>query len=151
MEIVRLILDRQLPTVRLSPGTSGLLSLLVDVDEVRSKVRGEYRDEITTYAASALMRTRMDAVRALISEGVLASRIMKSPKSRRPARVIPLAASKERQKTYCTLAEASRAMPIGHRRLQSILAKSGVRPELPGEKFKVAFYRRSEITQTELK
>lgn len=151
MEIVRLILDRQLRTVRLSPGTSGLLSLLVDVDEVRSKVRGEYRDEVTTYAASVLMRTRMDAVRALISEGVLAFRIVKSPKSRRPARVIPLAAIKEFQKTYCTLAEASRAMPIGHRRLQSILAKRGVRPELPGEKFKVSFYRRSELTQTELK
>ena len=149
MEIVELILNRQLPTVKRAPGTAGFLSLLVDVDEIRSKVRGEYHGEVTAREACALIRTRNEVVLALISQSVLPSRIVRSPKSRRPARVVPLVAIEDFNKTYCTLAEISRSRSLPYWRVQSVLARNGVKPEFSKDRFQAEFYRRSEIAAIE--
>lgn len=151
MEIVELIFNRQLPTLKRSPGATGFLSLLVDIDEVRSKVRGKYAGDVTARKASTLMRVRQTAVHALMKEGVLASRIVKSPTNFLSARIIPIASIEEFNRTYCTLAAISRSASIGPSRTNRILVENGINPALPKEKFVVSFYLRTEIARIEFK
>lgn len=143
-EIVDLVMSGEIESRRL-PGPATFMALLVDYEEVRSKVRGEYADEVTAREASVLIRTTDAAIKALVDEGILPRRTIISPKNRCPVHVIPLSAIEEFRKTYCTSVEISRAVGIGPRGIERIAREHGVKPELQREKYRVSFYRRSEL------
>lgn len=143
-EIVDLVLKGEIASRRfLGPAT--FMALLVDYEEVRSKIRGEYVDEVTAREASVLVRTTDGAIKALIDEGILPTRTMISPKNRCPVQVILRSAIEEFRQAYCTSAEISRDVGIGPRGIERIAREHGVNPELKREKYRVSFYRRSEL------
>lgn len=143
-EILDLVLNGQIESRRL-PGPATFMSLSVDYQEVRSKVRGEYAGEVTAMEATALIRTADVATRALIKAGVLPTRIAINPKNRCPVEVISLAAIEEFRRTYCTSGEISRDTGIGPRRIERIIGEHRIQPELPRQQYRVSFYRRSQL------
>ncbi len=151
MEIVDLVLNGQIETMRRLPGPLSFFSLLVDVGEVRSRVRGEYDGEVTARDACARIRTTDSAIRALIASGIFKTRTVTSPKNRCPVEVISLDAVEEFRRAYCTTVSISREWGVGWKRVERILAEHQVKPELPREKFSVAFYRRSDLAELEFK
>lgn len=143
-EIVDLVLKGEIESRRL-PGPATFMSLQVDYEEVRSKVRGQYAAEVTVREASVLFRITDVAIKALVDGGVLPARTMISPKNRCPVQVIPVSAIEEFRKTYCTSVEISRDVGIGPRRIERIAREHGIDPELQREKYRVSFYRRSDL------
>lgn len=143
-EILDLVMSGQIESRRL-PGPATFMSLLVDYLEVRSKVRGEYAGEVTAQEATALIRTADVATRALIKAGVLPTRTAINPKNRCPVEVISLTAIEEFRRTYCTSGEISRDIGIGPRRIERIIREHCIQPELPRERYRVSFYRRSQL------
>lgn len=143
-EIVDLVLKGEIESRRL-PGPASFMSLLVAYQEVRSKVRGEYVGEITAREATLLIRTSDAAVRALIDAGFFPTRSVINPKNRCPVQVISLSAVNEFRRTYCTSGEISRDVGVGARRIERIIREHHISPELPREKYRIPFFRRSEL------
>jgi hypothetical protein len=143
-EIVHLVLNGEIESRRLS-GPATFLALRVNYEEVRSKVRGEYAEEVTAREASVIIRTTDGAIKALIDGKIFPTRTMTNPKNRCPVQVIPLSAIEGFRQTYCTSVEISRDVGIGPRRIERIAREHGIPPELPREKYRVSFYRRSDL------
>lgn len=143
-EIIDLVINGEIDSRRL-PGPPTFMALLVNYEEVRSKVRGEYAEEVTAREASVIIRTTDGAVKALIDGKIFPTRTMISPKNRCPVQVIPISAIEEFRKTYCTSAEISRDIGIGPRAIERIARQNGINPELQREKYRVSFYRRSDL------
>jgi hypothetical protein len=87
-EIVALILDRKLTRVGRNPESEGYLSVLVDVDEVRSHVAGTGHDGLTLREVEKELRTSTHVVKALMERGLLEAETVVNPTNRCPQQIV---------------------------------------------------------------
>ena len=105
MEIVRLILDRKLKKIACRAGTRGYASLLVDVEEVRERVRKPRPPGMTAREVMTELGTFHAVVRALLDHGNLPSRRAIHPVTRRPVTLVARNDLDAFRRKYVSLAE----------------------------------------------
>ncbi len=87
-EIVQLILDGQLDTVRTVPELTGFLSVLVDPDEVKPQVRREDHGGYSLREVEQKLKTTTRVVKALINHHHLAAETAVNPINRCPQTIV---------------------------------------------------------------
>ncbi|UGV26999.1 hypothetical protein E0H22_15660 [Rhodopseudomonas boonkerdii] len=145
VEVVRLIRDGGLDRVQHVHGkTSGILDLLVDVEEVRLRTRLPELDGLLPLDAARLLRTNQDVVKKLIKLGELQTITQKHPIKRNPINIVQTEEIKRFQRQYVSLFSLARERDIGLPKLKRQLAEIGIQPAFRDE-LGATFYRRSDV------
>ncbi|MFC4173222.1 TniQ family protein [Microvirga sp. GCM10011540] len=145
-EIVRLVLDRGLSWTGRLRDVPGYLSLLVDVGEVRERVRWEDHGGYSLREVERLLATSTHGVLALVGDGHLPARTAVNPVNRCPQTVIPRESLDTFRETFVSLAEMSRERAVNPRGLLRELREAGVAPAIvSGDAKKSYFFRRTEL------
>lgn len=145
MAIVRLLLDRRLPTVRLLPGDVGYMSVLVDPAEVRPLVQEERAPGLTLRQVTEILRTSDAVTRKLVELGHLPSTSVMNPMTRMTQHVVDpadLDAFRQRYVAGPEIARASGGNPM------SVIQKAerrGIPPVFDPREVGVAFYERAGV------
>lgn len=145
MEIVRLILDRQLSWIGRRSDMSGYLSVLVDVTEVQRLVRGAPLDGFTAEMIGKELQANCRVGRALIDNKRLPKVQAVNPLNRCPVEIVPREAFEMFRQTYGTLFELARERGVHHLVLKAALRNAGVEPALHPETYHATFYRRADL------
>jgi len=147
VEILRLALDGKLAWKGRLNSTRGYMSLLVDVEEIRSLVRGEDHGGVTLRQAEKKLGVSTAVLTALIAHGYIPAQEVLNPVNRCPQRVIQQADIDAFNATYIGLQAlgAERHAYLGA--LKKELTAMGINPALPPEHVRATFYNRPEIEQ----
>lgn len=145
MEIVKLILDRQIIWVGRSIHETGYQSILVDVTEVKSLVRGDYGDKLTMEQATEILGASDQVVAALVRCKLLASETAISPKNRCPYLAVPRKSVDGFMAQYVSLHDLARSRGKSLPNVKQELALRGIGPALPKSQVGATFYLRSDI------
>lgn len=145
-EIVRLVLGRGLSWTGRLRDVPGYLSLLVDVGEVRERVRREDHGGYSLREVERLLATSTHGVLALVGDGHLPARTAVNPVNRCPQTVVPRDAFEAFRETFVSLAELSRERAKNPRGLLREMREAGVAPAIvSGDPKKSYFFRRAEL------
>ncbi|WP_262272060.1 TniQ family protein [Microvirga yunnanensis] len=145
MEIVQFILDRKLKRVVRDPAKTGYMSLLVEVDEVRTLLACKPLDDLPFFRVRDMLRTSDQVIRALVDNGVLKTRAVVNPLNRCPALFIIRQSADEFAKTYCSISEMAREAGVHFRKVAQTLRTRGILPVLDRELYHASFFLRSDI------
>jgi hypothetical protein len=143
--IVRLILDQKLGWVGRQAGKKGYESVLVDIDEVREKVRVRGHGGLGTRQVAAALKTSDWVATALIGGGHLSTSVARNAVNRRQTVVMPeeIERFKAEYVSAWTLC-LERKKHVSLVKLE--MERNGVRPAFDPEIVGTVFYRRSEIS-----
>ena len=130
MEIVDLILKGKLTRVARRAGVAGYAAALVDVEEVRSHVRGPAADGLTGRQVMVELGTFHAVVRALIDEGHLPTRRAINPLNRTPVKLVDRADLDTFRRTYVPLSELAKKRRVHPRTIRVELEAKGIKPAL---------------------
>jgi hypothetical protein len=146
-DVVRLILDRKLDWVGRLTGVRGYLSVLVDSDEVRRKVRGPNFDGLSISMVKTELRATSKVVWALVSAGLLPTKRVVNPANGRRITVVSRADMDAFRSSYVSLSELATERGIGAEEMAAELESTGAKPmlELDKNDVRAAFYRRAEV------
>jgi hypothetical protein len=144
-EVVRLILDRKLDWVGTLTSKEKYLSVLVDIDEVKSKTRLTPLDGLTARQVEKALKTSTAAVRALIDNGILKTERRVNPINRCPVDIVPTADFEKFRATYVSLFELAKERGMHHMKLKKELAERNIRPAIDPELIHATFYRCEDI------
>lgn len=144
-EILRLILDKKHKWVGLLARVEGYMSVLIDVDEVRAKVRGANHGGLTLEAVETRLSTSDGVVRALINGGHLTAMRVISPVNRCPIVVVPAAEVAKFQQEYVSLFALAKERRKHFRVVKNKLEFDGVQPAFDPKKIGASFYRRCDL------
>lgn len=125
------------------------LSLLVDIQELRSRVRGPDHGGYTAVALKDRMQTTDRVARKLIAEGHLKSVTVVNPINRCPTVIVPSEEVERFEAEYVSLFALARRQGRHHMVVKKDLDAVGVRPAMDPEKIGATFYRRKRITGTD--
>ncbi len=145
MEIVRLLLDRQLTRVRHRDDAPGYMSVLVDPKEVKPFVHGKVEGSITLREVERRLGTSTPVVKALIERGHLPSRIEINPVNRCPRKVVKQEDPDAFIARYVTLHAAAKDAGIHFMQLKSLLTSADIDPAFPPEIVHATFYDRKSV------
>lgn len=145
VEIVRLILDRNLTRVRRRADVPGYMSVVVDADEVKPFVHGQANGSLSLREVEQRLGTATRVVKALIEHGYLPSRVETNPVNRCPRQVVKQDDLDAFMGRYVTLHVAAKERGIHFRRLISALADAGIRPAFDPRIVCATFYERRSI------
>lgn len=142
-DILRLILDHKLHWVgRLASGR-GYLSVLVDADEIRGKVRGPEVEGLICRQAAQRLRTTDKVIKALIDAGEIKTFVAVNPVNRCPQVTIPIAEIERFEQTYVSLFMLAEQRGQHFKSVLKALEAQGIAPALDEEKIGARFYRRA--------
>jgi hypothetical protein len=144
-DILRLILDRSLKWVGRLVSERGYLSVLVDVEEIRSHVRGSEPAGVTRRPASKILRTNDTVVDALIKAGKLKTFIGRDPVNRCPQILISFADLERFSQHYVSLFQLADERGQHFRRVLKTLDAEGITPVFDPESIGARFYRKREV------
>lgn len=144
VEVLRLILDRKLEWVGRHADLQGYMSALVDVREIRGKVRGADKGGYTGLELKEKLSTTAKVASALIKHGHLATRTVINPVNRCPTVVVPQAEVARFAREYVSLFTLARQRGLHHMVVKKALDADGVAPALDPKKIGATFYRRSD-------
>lgn len=139
-EVVQLILDRRLGTIRMDPDLTGFLSVLVDPEEVKSLVRREDHGGYSLREVEQKLKTSTRVIKALIEYHHLDAEIAVNPINRCPQTIVKrdvLTAFMDRFETASSLARRSGShLQTMMKRLDGL----GVGPAFPKDQIPATFY-----------
>jgi adenylylsulfate kinase-like enzyme len=142
--VLRLILDRKLEWVGRHADTQGYMSALVDVDEVRAKVRGTEKAGFTGLELKEKLSTTAKVASALIKYGYLATITVINPVNRCPTVVVPEAEVERFSREYVSLFALARQRGMHHLAMKKLLEDDAIEPALDSKKIGATFYRRKD-------
>jgi hypothetical protein len=145
MEIVDLLLKGKLTRVARRAGVAGYAAVIVDVEEVRSHVRGPAADGLTGRQVMVELGTFHAVVRALIDEGHLPTRRAINPLNRTPVKLVDRADLDTFRRTYVPLSELAKKRRVHPRTIRVELEAKGIKPALDKKTHHVIFYRRADV------
>jgi hypothetical protein len=148
VEVLRLILDKKLAWVGRRADIQGYMSALVDVDEIRSKVRGTDHGGLTLEAIVSRLSTSDGVVRALIDGGHLNTKTVINPVNRCPIHVVPAEEVQRFEAEYVSLFALAGQRRKHFRVLKNELEADGIEPALDPKKIGATFYRRRDCCPT---
>ena len=123
----------------------GYLAVLVDLDEIRAKVRGHDPGGLTRRPASLRLRTAEKVVHALIKAGHLKTFTAPNPVNRCPEQIISHEEMDRFCREYVSLFLLAEERGKRFRRLLKELAAQGIEPALDQEKTGARFYARCDV------
>lgn len=152
MEIVRLVLHGKLQNLGGDPEVEGYLSLLVDVEELKTHVRLEADpSSIPLRQAERRLRTSTAVIKALISPGpnqeppILEPQTVVNPVNRCPQVVIPFAAIEAFERDYIGLMQLAKETGVHHVQLRKLLDGAGIEPAFDPDRVAARYYRREKV------
>jgi hypothetical protein len=144
IQVLQLILDKKLNWVGRDTGLRNYMSVLVDVEEVRSKVRGADYEGFAVSALSDRMQTNGSVARALVAQGHLATVTVINPVNRCPTVIVPHDEVERFEAEYVSLFGLARERGLHHNAMKKRLEAAGIKPALDTKKIGATFYRRSD-------
>jgi adenylylsulfate kinase-like enzyme len=142
--VLRLILEKKLKWVGRHADIQGYMSALVDVDEVRSKVRGTEKAGFTGLELKEKLSTTAKVVSALIKHGHLKTITVVNPVNRCPTVVVPPAEVERFKQEYVALFALARQRGLHHLAMKKLLEDDAIEPALDPRKIGASFYLRRE-------
>ncbi len=140
LEVVQLILDSRLRTIRTDPELTGFLAVLVDPEEVKSLVRREDHGGYSLREVEQKLKTTTQVIKALIEHNHLEAEIAVNPINRCPQTIVKrdaLTAFMDRFETASSLARRSGShLQTMMKRLDGL----GVGPAFPKDQIPATFY-----------
>ncbi|GAB2206299.1 TniQ family protein [Roseibium sp. ROS1] len=140
LEVVQLILDNRLGTIRTDPDLTGFLAVLVDPEEVKSLVRREDHGGYSLREVEQKLKTTTQVIKALIAHNHLDAEIAVNPINRCPQTIVKrdvLTAFMDKFETASSLARRSGAhLQTMMKRLDGL----GVTPAFPKDQIPATFY-----------
>jgi hypothetical protein len=146
--VLRLILDKKLKWVGRQPGVEGYMSMLVDVEEVRSLVRDPSHGGFTAIALKDGIQTSDRVTHALMVQGHLKTVTVANPVNRCPTQIVRAEEVERFEREYISLFALARLQGRHFRKLKQELDAAGIEPAPDPEKIGATFYRRSLLTGT---
>jgi hypothetical protein len=128
----------------------GYLSALVDIEEIKSFVRGEDHGGISLARVATRLGTNDYVVKALVENGHLNSSVAINPVNKCPQTIVTESELKRFLKTYVSLHALARenadSMPV----LSELFAAHGIKPAFEVKVIKASFYRQSDVNRLDL-
>ena len=143
-DLVRLILDRKLKWVGRASGERGYLSVRVDLDEVRAKVRGADHGGLTPRQVATMLGVADRVIYALMEGGHLTTRTVVNPINRCPQVIIMPAEVARFKKRYVSLFALAKERGKHFKAVKNELDAADVEPAFKRRKIGATFYRRSD-------
>jgi hypothetical protein len=150
MEVLRLILDGKLAWVGRDVELQGYMSVLVDVREIRGKVRGADKGGYTGLELKEKLSTTAKVAAALIKYGHLATRTVINPVNRCPTVVVPEAEAARFAREYVSLFTLASQRGKHFILVKKELEADGIEPAMDPKKIGATFYRRENLNSREL-
>jgi hypothetical protein len=144
-EILRLILDRKLTWVGKAAGRHGYLSVLVNVEEIRAKVRGVEHGGLNLRQVTSLIKTNDLVVGQLATAGYLKTISVRNPVNRCPQLIVKPEELVRFRKKYVSLFALARERGVNFRAVKKALDAAGIEPAFDRKKIAARFYRRSDV------
>jgi len=121
------------------------MSVMVDVDEVRSLVRGPEHGGFTGLAIKDKLSTTTKVAAAFIKHGHLKTITVVNPVNRCPTVVVPAEEVERFGKQYISLFALAKQQGRHFRAVKKELDAAGIKPALDGQKVGATFYRRADL------
>ncbi|KQW23203.1 hypothetical protein ASC80_07895 [Afipia sp. Root123D2] len=144
-EIVRLILDGKVQRKWQLTSERGYMSVLVDVEEVRTLVRGPDLGGLTGLQIKDKLSTTAKVASALIKHGHLKSITAINPINRCPTVVVPIHEVERFEREFVSLFAIARRQGRHHMAVKKELLAAGVKPAIDPKKIGATFYRRYQL------
>ena len=145
-DIVRLILDRRLEWTGRLAGERGYLAVMVAVDEIKTKTRGQDHGGLTLRQAAPLLGCSDNVVRALIDAGHLRTRTVVNPMNKCPQIVVMPAEVERFRSEYVSLFALAKERGEHFRAVKKEVEAAGVVPAFDPEEIEATFYRRRMLS-----
>lgn len=142
LEVVQLILEHRLRTLRTDPNETGFLSILVDSEEVKSLVRGKDHGGYSLREVEKKLKTSTKVVKALVQRGCLEAETAINPVNRCPQTIVKREILDAFMNKFETASSLSRRLGIHLQTLMKHLRCSGVEPAFAVEDVHATFYDR---------
>ncbi len=143
MEIVDLLMSRQLRTVRISSTDRGIQALRVDLAEIRRRVRLTDHGGLSLREVEDELGTSTAVVKALVTQGILQSRTAINPVNRCPQTVVDRESLADFRSEFISLVCLAEEREIPFRRLKKKL--SHIPPAFDPDQISATFFRRSSL------
>jgi hypothetical protein len=124
---------------------AGYLAVLVDIDEIRAKVRGHDPGGLTRRPASKRLRTQEKVIHALIKAGKLTTFVARDPINRCPQVLISHEEMDRFCREYVSLFLLAEERGKHFRRMLKELNAQGIEPTLDPERIGARFYARRDV------
>lgn len=144
----RAINHAALAKVGIDHSARGFLSILVDVDEVKSLVRGQEHGGLSLRDVQRRMQWSTKVLSALIEQGLLPSTVALNPVNRCPQRIVTSADLEAFDRTFVSITTLSKELRSQNRKLKALLTAAGIDPDPAFEHVPATFYRRAEIQES---
>jgi hypothetical protein len=144
-EVIQLILERKLKFVGRNVSERGFLSVLVDADEIKTRVRGKEVDGLPLYKAVRHLGTSERVAKALIELGVLRTKREINPQNRCPTDFIIRSDLDAFRENYATLFQLSGETGVHHLAIRDAFNERGIRPAFDPTVVHATIYKRGEL------
>jgi hypothetical protein len=143
-DILRLILDRKLDWVGQASGQRGYLSVRVDIDEIRHKVRGADHGGLTPRQVASMIGSAEKVIGPLVKARKLTTRTVINPINRCPQVVIMPNEVAAFQRRYVSLFALAKERRKHFKAVKNELNAAGVEPAFKPKKIGATFYWRRD-------
>jgi len=146
VQVVHLILDRQMAWVGRHTPNKGFASMLVKLDEVKARVASPALPGLpATAVAKQVLKTNPAVVTSLIEIGALKTIIVANPVNRCPTKIVPFNEIERFKATYVSLYDLSQQHGLHMTVMNRTLKNRGILPAAELAGVKATFYRRADL------
>lgn len=145
VDVVELVRSGSLRWIGYLEGSSGLESVLLDIAEVRFKLRRPELAGHTRREVEQALGIPSRTVNALIQRGLLGTSVQRHPTVPRDILMVVKADFDRFRELYVRMTEVAEILGIPLRRVPSVLLARGIEPALIKAEFHATFYERADI------
>ena len=146
-DVVGLVAGGTLAWVGHLAGVSGLRSILIDVAEIRGRMRRPELEGYTRREVELMLGVPTRTVNALIERGFLGTSVQRHPTVPRDIVVIGTEDLDRFRERYVRMTEAAEMLGIPLPRVPDALLARGIEPALTKAEFYATFYKRTMVTR----
>lgn len=143
VEIIDLLMERKLQTVRVSAADQGIQAIRVDLEEIRNHVRLADHGGLSLREVEDELGTSTAVVKALVTQGILQSRTAINPVNRCPQTVVDRESLADFRSEFISLVCLAEDRGIPFRRLKKQL--SNIPAAFDRNEIGATFFRRSSL------
>lgn len=145
MQIVELVLGKKLARIRLRPGVSGYLSILLDPVEVKGLIYERKGNIVSLREVEKRLGSSTRVVSALIEHGYLPVSTVINPVTRLKQRIVPEDLLSNFMDRYVTLHSLAKEESIYFRKLADQFNADGIKPAFDPKSVHATFYQRDDV------
>ena len=145
MDVVHLVLDRRLATVRRNPDVRGYMGMLVDPVDVRAALGKESRDGLSVKEVRVQTGWSQNVAVALLTNGLLKCRLAPNAITRIPERIVDQSDLDDFTGRYVQLRQVAEERKVHHAHLKVALAEVGIHPVFDRAMAGTPFYVREAL------